>query len=208
MSLFQVDAGTEWRGGQRQSFLLAKELQKRGYPLHFVVQPGSPLHTKASEAHLPVLPVRMRGEMDAGAAIRLSRHFKRKRCKLVHFHDALSLGVGTSSDFLTRVPMRIVSRRVDFPLKKNFLSRLKYRRNVDGVIAISDAVKNVLVRGGINSEIISVIPSGIDFSVFGESSSSDYLRKELSFEEDDYLAWRGYLSLIELLLFNYFDHLE
>jgi glycosyltransferase involved in cell wall biosynthesis len=188
LSLFQVDAGTEWRGGQRQSFLLAKELQKRGYPLHFVVQPGSPLHTKALEAHLPVLPLRMRSELDAGAAIRLSHHLKRKRCKLVHFHDALSLGVGTGSDFLTRVPIRVLSRRVDFPLKKNFLSRLKYRRNVDGVIAISDAVKNVLVSGGVNSGIISVIPSGIDFSVFEESSSSDYLRKELSFEEDHYLV--------------------
>jgi glycosyltransferase involved in cell wall biosynthesis len=96
--------------------------------------------------------------------------------------------VGAGSDLFTRIPLRIASRRVDFPLKKNFLSRLKYKRNLDSMIAISDAVKNVLVRGGVSPDIISVIPSGIDFSAFETSSSSDYLHRELSFEKDDYLV--------------------
>jgi len=60
LNLFQIDAGKEWRGGQRQSLFLAKELQKKSYPFKFYVQPGSPLHTKALEANMPVIPLKMR----------------------------------------------------------------------------------------------------------------------------------------------------
>ncbi|GAF72203.1 unnamed protein product, partial [marine sediment metagenome] len=42
MSLFHIDAGREWRGGQRQSFFLAKRLKQRGIPFVYAVQPESP----------------------------------------------------------------------------------------------------------------------------------------------------------------------
>ncbi len=57
MSLFQIDAGKEWRGGQRQSFLLAQGLKNKGYPFYFVVQPQSPLHELAQKEDLPVIHV-------------------------------------------------------------------------------------------------------------------------------------------------------
>ena len=57
MSLFHIDAGREWRGGQRQALFLARELRKKGYPFQLVVQPESPLHAKAAEDGLPVLPI-------------------------------------------------------------------------------------------------------------------------------------------------------
>jgi len=89
---------------------------------------------------------------------------------------------------LAKVPLRVISRRVDFPLKKNYFSRRKYKKNVDAVIAISEGVKEVLVDGGIDPDRIVVIPSGIDFTPYHEAASSDYLRRELSFAPDDFLV--------------------
>ena len=97
MSLFQIDAGKEWRGGQRQSFFLAKELKRNGYSFRYVVQPGSPLHEKAAEAGLPVFPLRISGEADALAIVRLALVMKRKKCRLVNFHDAHSVAVGSAA---------------------------------------------------------------------------------------------------------------
>ena len=192
MSLFQIDAGKEWRGGQRQSFFLAKELNRRGLPFFFVVQPESPLHQKALEAELPVLSLRVRNEFDLVAAHKLARAMKRKKCLLAHFHDAHSLAVGSVAASLAKVPFRIISRRVDFPLKKNYFSRHKYKKNVNAIIAISEGVKKVLVEGGVDPENIEVIPSGIDFSPFDEdsliSTFKNYLRREFSFAPDDYLV--------------------
>ena len=192
MSLFQIDAGKEWRGGQRQSLFLAKELKRRGLPFFFIVQPESPLHQKACEAELPVLPFKMRNEFDLPAILRLAWAMKRKKCLLVHFHDAHSAAVGSVAASLAKVPFRIITRRVDFPLKKNYFSRRKYMKNVDVIIAISEGVKKVLVEGGVNPVNVEVISSGIDFSSFEEGSSAltskDYLHREFSFAVDDYLV--------------------
>lgn len=188
MSLFQIDAGKEWRGGQRQSFYLAKELKRYGYAFQYVVQPGSPLHQKASEAELPVLPLKIASDVDVFSILRLSIAMKRKKCRLVHSHDAHSVAIGATAASLAKVPIRVISRRVDFPLKKNVMSRRKYTKNVDAIIAISEGVKNVLVEGGIDVNLIRVIPDGIDFAPFEDKTSKDYLRQELSFEPDDFLV--------------------
>jgi glycosyltransferase involved in cell wall biosynthesis len=188
LSLFQIDAGKEWRGGQRQSLFLAEELQKYGYPFKFYVQPDSPLHTKAKEAGLPVIPLKMRGETDFWAILRLASGMKRSRCRLVHFHDAHSVAVGSVAASLARVPLRVISRNVDFPLKKNILSQLKYTKNIDVIIAVSKGIKKVLVDGGIDPALIKIIPDGIDYSPFDEVAASDYLRRELNFESDDFLV--------------------
>ena len=192
MSLFQIDAGKEWRRGQRQSLFLAKELKRRGLPFFFIVQPESPLHQKASEAELPVLPFKMRNEFDLPAILRLAWAMKRKKCVLAHFHDVRSAAVGSVAASLAKVPFRIITRRVDFPLKKKPFSRRKYMKNVDAIIAISEGVKKVLVEGGVDPENIEVIRSGIDFSSFDEDSRAlkykDYLHREFSFAVDDYLV--------------------
>lgn len=192
MSLFQIDAGKEWRGGQRQSLFLAKELKRKGLPFFFIVQPESPLHQKACEAELPVLPFKIRNEFDLLAILRLAWAMKRKKCLLVHFHDAHSAAVGSVAASLAKVPFRIITRRVDFPLKKNYFSQRKYMKNIDAIIAISEGVKKVLVEGGVDPENVEVISSGIDFSSFEEDSSAltskDYLHREFSFAVDDYLV--------------------
>ena len=188
MSLFHIDAGREWRGGQRQSFFLAKRLKQRGIPFVYAVQPESPLHQKASEEGLPVFPVKIKSEFDVGAVLRLARAMKRNKCMLAHFHDAHSVSVGSMAASLAKVPLRVISRRVDFPLKKNYFSRRKYKKNIDAIIAISKGVKEVLVGGGIDPNVIKVIPSGIDFTPYMEAASSGYLRGKLSLAPDDFLV--------------------
>ncbi len=188
MSLFHIDAGREWRGGQRQSLLLVRELVRRGYPVQFIVQPHSPLHEKALAENLPVWPLRMRSEFGLVAALRLARRMKKKGCVLAHFHDAHGASVGSAAAGLAGVPLRVIARRVDFPLKKNFLSRRKYFRKVDAVIAISEGVKRVLVQSGLDPARVSVVPSGIDFSVHKTGLPRDYLHKECGFEPGDYLV--------------------
>ncbi|MBS3818154.1 glycosyltransferase family 4 protein [bacterium] len=189
MSLFQIDSGKEWRGGQRQSYFLAKELIREGYDLLFVVQPESPLHEKSSQAHLPVFPLNISHEFDVFSVLRLAFLMRGKNCQLVHFHDAHSVAVGSAAASLAKVPLRINSRRVDFPLNKNFFSRFKYgENNLDVTLAVSEGVKDVLIRGGMDPQRVEVIPDGIDFTPFEEVSSSHYLHREFSFSQNDYLV--------------------
>lgn len=184
MSLFQIDAGVEWRGGQRQVLFLARTLRARGRRFRLVCQPGSPLHDKAAAEGLPVLPLRMRSELDLWSVLKLARAMKRAGCRLAHFHDAHAVAVGKAAAALAKVPIRVISRRVDFPVK----SRRKYVKDIDAVVAISDEVKRVLVKGGIPAKLVDVVPSGVDFGPFREASDRDFLRRELGFRPDDFLV--------------------
>lgn len=188
MGLFHIDASKGWRGGQRQSFFLVRELKQKGYPVFMVVQPESPLHRRILEIDLPVFPLKMRNEIDIIAALKLARTMRRNHCVLAHFYDDRALAVGSTAANRAKVPIRIISRRVGFPLKRNFFIKRKYRNNIDKVIAPSEGVRLILLRGGIRSDSIKVIPHAIDFSPFEKASSDDYLRREFSFAPDDFLV--------------------
>ncbi len=188
MSLFHIDAGREWRGGQRQSFFLAKELKRNGYSFRFVVQPKSPLHQKAVEAGLPVFPVKISSEIDALSILRLSLSLKRKKCQLISYQDARSAAVASAAAALAKIPIRVISRHVDFLLKKSASSRRKYAKNVDAIIAVSEGSKYALVEGGVDAKLIHVIPDGIDFAPYEDKTSKDYLRHEFSFAPEDFLV--------------------
>lgn len=195
MSLFQIDTGREWRGGQRQSFLLTRELRDQGYPVYLVVQPGCPLHEKAEAEGLPVLPLKMKSEADVGAAFKLSREMRENGCVLAHFHDAHAVSIGGAACTRAKVPIRIVSRRVSFPLRKGFFSKRKYTKDIDLIVAISDNVRDVLIQGGIDPEKIEVVSSGIDFSAFENVGERDLLRREFGFLPDDFLV--GIVAYLE-----------
>ena len=188
MSLFQVDSGKEWRGGQRQSFFLVRELKKKGYSCRFYVQPDSPLYKKAEQEGLPVFSLKVRSEIDVISVLKLARQMKKANCVLVHSHDAHAAAISSMAASRAKVPIRVISRRVDFPLKNNYFSRIKYRKDIDMIIAISKGVKKVLVSCGIDQKKIKMIPSGIDYSPFENISSRDYLHRELGFDKDDFLV--------------------
>ena len=187
MSLFQIDAGRDWRGGQRQAFLLTRELAGRGYPVLLVAQPESPLEKKAAEAGLRVLPVEIKNDAHIQAGWKIGRAMRRESCLLAHFHDGHAAGVGGRAARLARVPVRIVTRRVEYPLKANRFSRNKYAE-ADAVIAISQRVRDVLLEGGVPAGRIEVIPSGIDLEPFAGSLDRDYLRREFGFPPDSFLV--------------------
>lgn len=195
LSLFHVDAGKEWRGGQRQTLFLVRELQRKDFPVFLVAQKGSPLEEKARAEGLKVIPLRMRGEADLRASFHLAWLMKRRHCLLAHFHDAHSLSIGLRAASWAHVPLILVHRRVDFPLRQNIFSRRKYGQKLDAIIAISEAVKKVLVASGVPARKIRVIPSGIDFAVFAQVKDRNFLRREFGFAADDYLV--GIVAALE-----------
>jgi glycosyltransferase involved in cell wall biosynthesis len=58
---------------------------------------------------------------------------------------------------------RVVTRHVAFEPRHPLVHRLKYTRTCDGIIAVSHAVFETLLRAGIPGDRIEVIPTGVDF---------------------------------------------
>lgn len=150
-----VASGREWRGGQRQVWLLARELARLGGMEQVVVTGrGSELARRLERDGVRVRAVPWTIGLDPRALPGLVAELLAAPA-VAHAHDAHALtlaGVGTR---LARGPL-VVTRRVDFHLR-----RPGFWIRADRVIAISRAVARVLIEDGVPADRVTIIPSGI-----------------------------------------------
>jgi glycosyltransferase involved in cell wall biosynthesis len=157
LRILHVDAGREWRGGQRQVFLLAQYQREHAHEPLVVSQPDSPLIRRVRSAGLAAAAVRMRADWDLAAARRVRILVRKWRPNVVHAHDARAHAIALAALVGDRQVPLVVTRRVAFPPR----GRLKYGDRVAHFIAISHAVREALVRGEVDPDRITVVYSGV-----------------------------------------------
>jgi glycosyltransferase involved in cell wall biosynthesis len=160
-----IDTARSWRGGQNQVLLTVNGLREIGDRAALVAHPDGELLRRAAEG-LDLIPFAARSEMDLSAAWRFSRVLKRLRPDVIHAHDphgvaiaALALPMSGSGPS----PALVASRRVDFHLKNNSLSRWKHRQ-VDCFIAASEAIRRMLLSDGVPADRAVTVHEGVDIS--------------------------------------------
>ncbi len=162
LSILHCDFRLSWAGGQNQLWLLAQGLRDRGHRQWIVTRPASEMARRARAAGFDVVEHPYRGEIDPRAYVSLRRAIAARRPEIVHAHDSHSLMPSAVAARLVRPrPAVIGHRRVDFPIRGHALSRWKYGRGPDRLIAISRRVRDVLLAEGVPAERIALIPSGI-----------------------------------------------
>jgi L-malate glycosyltransferase len=160
LSVLHIDTERGWRGGERQVFWLAQEMRRLGHRPIIAARAGDLLATRAAAAGLEVVACDARGELDLRAAWKLRRTIQRLGVHAVHAHTSHAVTIGAVGVLGTSVPL-VASRRVDFPLRRGPLSRRKYGRAAR-IIAVSEAVKRVLISGAVPARRIDVVPDGTD----------------------------------------------
>jgi L-malate glycosyltransferase len=163
MFSLHIDTARTWRGGQNQVLLTVLGMRALGHRAMLIAHGAGELRQRAKEG-LELIALAPKTEMDLTAAWRLSRLVKQLQPDVLHAHDphgvamaALALSMSTQ---LAKPPL-VASRRVDFHLKGNALSRWKYRQ-VDCFICASDAVRKMLVADGVPAARAVTVHEGID----------------------------------------------
>jgi glycosyltransferase involved in cell wall biosynthesis len=146
---------------------------------HLAAPADSAIAARARAEGFPVHPVPMRGTWDAASAWRLARLHAAIRPHVLHWHAARAHALGAVAARLAPGPVRILSRRVDFPVRGNLGSRLLYADPADLILAISDGVREALERSGVRPGRIRVVPSGIDLAPFEAPCDREALRAAL-----------------------------
>jgi len=175
-----------WRGGEQQMCYLVRGLMERGHSATVLCPPESPCRAKCESLGLPVIEFRTRGDLDLMAARRLARIVEETGADIVHAHTARTVVPAAACKLFTRRPVRCVAhRRVDFSIHKLplRLSSLKYRWGIDRFIAITRAVREVMIADGIPAEKIDLIHSATDISRFDGVRRQPGLRKALGVPE-------------------------
>lgn len=179
LRVLHVDSERSWRGGERQVLLLMERQRAAGDEPHLAAPGDSALAERARAEGAPVHAVPMRGTWDLAAAVRLARLHRVLRPHVVHWHAARAHALGAIAARFAPGPVRVLSRRVDFPVRGSLGSRLLYTDPADVILAISEGVRNALRGSGVPDRRIRVVPSGIDPRPFQGPYDRAALRRAL-----------------------------
>jgi len=160
MRILHVDTATEWRGGQNQIVLTAEGQAALGHEVRIFANTLGELAARASKASLPVHAASVgRGDLSWRTLVAIRDAARAFGPDVIHVHESHGIPGAILAARAASKPSRLIaSRRVDFPLR--FMSRLKYAR-MDRVLAVSRAVRDVLVSGGLPPDRVALVHEGV-----------------------------------------------
>ena len=180
MRIVHVASGREWRGGQRQVWLLARELARAGLEQVVITGKDSELASRLQSSGVSVRLASWQAGVDPRVLLPVLSEVQPRRT-ILHAHDAHALTLAGFGASLTRAPL-VATRRVDFHLR-----RRGYWHRADRVIAISEAVARVLIEDGVHPECITVVHSGISIDLVRQAPRLN-IRERLGLGRDTRIA--------------------
>lgn len=154
-----ADLDREWRGGQNQFLLLLKGLYERGHAAELLTAKGSSLGHRASLARACV-HYTSRGGLRLPAAAMMRKLTRDERFDVVHVNESHALTAAWLSRTHRRAPL-LISRRVGFPLGKNYFSHARFSA-ATRIIANSRWVAEQLKASSAPPDKIRVIYEGVE----------------------------------------------
>ncbi len=164
ISFLFVDTERVWRGGQDQLFSLLRGLLLNGHEVHLVCHPRTLLEERAREIGVHVHPVSVRSEIGPAAFFKLLAILLRTRPEVLAFNTPRPILLGNLASRFTPVRVRLIFRRVNFPLRRGPFTRFKYTWGIDRIVAISQSISHQLRAGGVPAERIRTIYEGMDLA--------------------------------------------
>jgi glycosyltransferase involved in cell wall biosynthesis len=176
MKILHVETGRHLYGGPQQVIYLINALRELGHDNMLVCPPGSGIDSAARQAAIPVRNLFCAGDLDLPFAYRLAQYIGKTKPDIVHCHSRRGADVlgGLAASFAD-VPS-VVSRRVD-NTEIRLVAALRYRPFTK-VIAISEAIADVLRDRGVESERLTVIRSAVDVAQFDKAGDCEAFRHE------------------------------
>lgn len=160
LRVLHVNPERGWGGGEQQVLGLIEYLENQGHVCQLACDPRGQLRPRAVDRGIVAMDLTIRNDLALGAAWRLRRILGSAHWDIVHLHtrkaQVMSLYLPRTRSF--RV---VATRRMDYEVKRDRFHELLYG-GVDGTIAVSNAVKDVLIRAGVGAATIRVAHSGVD----------------------------------------------
>lgn len=150
MRVLEINTESTWRGGERQTLYTVQGLRDLGVEVDVLSRKGSPLADRLKREHVRVWQAS--GQASALLFLALKGH----RYDILHAQTAKGQSLAVLTKRVHRRPV-VYTRRVDFVPSGRF-SLWKYRRT-DRIIAISRAIKQILVAKGLVHT--SITPSAV-----------------------------------------------
>lgn len=146
-----------WHGGEDQAALLADGLRTRGHACQLLARNDSEFARRMQTRGWNVETFSGRGRMPH-SVWQIRQALKRHQPHVIYLNDPHALTAAGLAAVGLPIPLRVVARRVDFPLR----SAVRYRHLADTIICVSGAVREVCLDAGVSADRLHVVHDGID----------------------------------------------
>lgn len=180
MTVLHTETLKRWGGQQNRVLSEAAGLHKKGHRVIIACHRGSMLAEKTREAGLDLYEVNMVKQAHLKTVPGLMRIIKNEKVDIVSTHSSVdSWAGGLAAKFSGKALVRF--RHNLYPVGRDPLTRLIYSLP-DSLIAVSEAVKDILVKSKCKEDKIRVIHDSVDTGIF--HTGADDLRDELGIRKD------------------------
>ncbi len=161
LTIAHVTGELGFSGGEVQVLLLAEGLRRRGHRNVLLCPPQGRGAREAHQRGVETLPIWIRSEWSPGNALGVHRHLRALRPDLVFLHTGRANWLGGIACRRLGLPA-ITTRRMDRLVRRDVRTRWVYGSVVRRAVAISAAVRERLIAGGVEPAKIRLIRSAID----------------------------------------------
>jgi len=182
LKILHITESYGWSGGAAQALYLARELRALGHENVIACPLEGDLGRKAGADGFQVRHFQPKRDYDLRTARALARLIDELRPDVMQAHHPKAHAMGLIAKFLAKhKPVFIFTRRVSHPIVKGYFAKLKYtNRRIDGVIAVADSVRKILVDYGVEPGRVRTIYSGTDPARFSPRPPDAGIVKELA----------------------------
>jgi glycosyltransferase involved in cell wall biosynthesis len=178
LKILHIDPERNWGGGEAQVLGLLTYLFERGHHNDLLTYPGSRLFQQSQALGVRTFPLIVRNDLDLRPLPRIRQLIRAEHYDIIHFHTKRAHTFSLWLSHGSATPKYVVTRRMDYPETNNWYTRCLYNRKVDGVVAISRKILELLVQAGVEPEKIRLIHSGIEPRRFGSAVSDCGVQSE------------------------------
>lgn len=214
MKVLHLSSERTWRGGEQQIAYLMQELRKLGVENFAAARTNSEFSLKMKAQNFPVFELPFSSELDLFTAWKIKKIIEREKIDLVHLHSGHSHTLGVLAHVLGGKARLVLSKRTNYPVKNNFLSKWKFNYDsISKILCVSDEITKTMEKSLKKTEKLVTVYSGIDlekFSKVAQKNIRQLLKLDLNSkivmnssaiaEEKDY---QTFINVAELLVKKY-----
>jgi len=126
MKVLHLSSEKTWRGGEQQIAYLVDELNELGVENFVACRKDSVFEKHCKDNLIEHITLPFKNSYELGSAIQIKNFCKYMEIDILHMHSSRGHTIGVISSLLGNKSKLILSRRVDFPVKDNWLSKWKY----------------------------------------------------------------------------------
>ena len=185
--VLHIVTALSWRGGEQQVAYLLEELEKQAVLQTVLCSKGSEMENYCKLKGINFISRRKGSSINLLYAKSIYSICKKMSIDLCHMHDAHAhtYAILAATFFKNPTPL-ILSRRVDFPIKKSWFSLFKYNHPaVEKILCVSEKIKQITSDGIKDLSKLEKVYSGIDITKFSQTGK---LIKELKLTENTVLV--------------------